>query len=181
MMGQTPGLPDSNGTSKPRSYRPVDFHNSSRVHDLIRAGNLYLSQADALALAIENNLDVELNRFSFQIADTDVTRSKGGGLLRGVPFLVTEAPTGVGGPLSPVVTNPASSTSVTTGTTVSTNAIELGALGEPQTNLSIQGTIPQSSGTPIPIFDPSVVGQLTWTASDYARRLTFSRTARPHW
>jgi outer membrane protein TolC len=162
MMSQAPGLPDSSRPLVPRYYPPVDFHNSARVHDLIRAGNLYLSQADALALAIENNLDVELDRFSFQVADTDVLRAKGGGLLRGVPFLVTETPTGVGGPLSPVVTNPASGTSVTTGSTVSTNAIELGALGEPQTNLSIQGTIPQSTGTTVPIFDPSLVGQLSW-------------------
>ena len=142
--------------------QPVDFHNSQRVHGLIRAGNLYLSQADALALAIENNLDVELDRFSFQVADADFLRAKGGGLLRGVPFQIAEAPTGVGGPLSPVVTNPASATSVTTGTSVSTNALELGALGEPITNLSIQGSIPQSSGTPVPIFDPSLVGQLNW-------------------
>ena len=140
----------------------VDFHNSKRVHDLIRAGNLYLSQADALALAIENNLDVVLDRFSFQIADTDLQRAKGGGLLRGVPFQIAEAPTGVGGPLSPVVTNPASATSVTTGTAVSTNALELGALGEPLTNLSIQGTLPQSTGTAVPIFDPSLTGQLNW-------------------
>ncbi|MGA3079333.1 MAG: TolC family protein [Bryobacteraceae bacterium] len=132
------------------------------MHDLIRAGNLYLSQADALALAIENNLDVELDRYSFRIADSDLLRAKGGGLLRGIPFQINEAPTGAGGPLSPVVTNPASSTSVTTGTTVSTSALELGALGEPQTNLSIQGSIPQSTGTAVPIFDPSVVGQLNW-------------------
>ncbi len=144
------------------SAQSPDFHNSQRVHDLIRAGNLYLSQADALALAIENNLDVELDRFSFQIADTDLLRAKGGGLLRGVPFQIAETPTGVGGPLSPVVTNPASATVVTNGTTVSTNAIELGALGEPITNLSTQGSIPQSTGTLVPIFDPSFVGQLNW-------------------
>jgi len=141
---------------------PVDFRNSPRVHELIRAGNLYLSQADALALAIENNLDVELLRYSFPVAETDVQRAKGGGLLRGVPFLVTEAPTGVGGPLSPVVTNPASGTSVTAGTTVPTNAFELGALGEPITNLSIQGSVPQSTGTPVPLFDPYATGQLNW-------------------
>jgi len=152
---------------------PVNFHNSARVHDLLRAGNLYLSQADALALAIENNLDVELNRLSFPIADTDVRRAKGGGLLRGVPFIVSEAPTGVGGPLSPVVTNPASSTSVTAGTTVSTNALELGALGEPQTNLSIQGTIPQSAGTPVPAFDPAATGLLNWTHQTATQTSTF--------
>lgn len=143
------------------AQRP-DFQNSARVHDLIRAGNLYLSQADALALAIENNLDVALSRFNFQIADTDLKRARGGGLLRGIPYQIVETPTGVGGPLSPVVTNPASSTSVTAGTAVSTNALELGALGEPITNLSMQGTIPQSTGTAVPIFDPSFVGQLNW-------------------
>jgi outer membrane protein TolC len=159
LLGTAPLFCQITGQPTPR---PVDFQNSPRVHDLIRAGNLYLSQADALALAIENNLDVELDRFSFQIADTDVQRAKGGGLLRGVPFLISESPTGVGGPLSPVVTNPASATSVTTGTSVSTNALELGALGEPQTNLSIQGAIPQSNGTPVPVFDPFATGQLNW-------------------
>jgi outer membrane protein TolC len=157
----------------PKYYPPVDFRNSTRVHDLIRAGNLYLSQADALALAIENNLDVELERFSFQVAEADVLRAKGGGLLRGIPFLVTEAPSGVGGPLSPVVTNPASATSATNGTTVSTNALELGALGAPQTNLSVQGTIPQSTGTPVPVFDPAIVGLLNWTHQTTPQTNTF--------
>ena len=156
------------------SYPPADFRNSPRVHDLIRAGNLYLSQSDALALAIENNLDVELQRFSFQVADTDVVRAQGGGLLRGVPFLVAESPIGVGGPLSPVVTNPASATSVTTGTTVSTNALELGALGEPLTDLSVQGTIPQSVGTAVPSFDPSVTGLLNWTHQTLPQTNLFS-------
>lgn len=151
---------------------PVDFRNSPRVHELIRAGNLYLSQADALALAIENNLDVVLDRLNFPIADTDLKRAQGGGLLRGISFQIAEAPTGVGGPLSPVVTNPASSTSVTAGSTVSTNALELGALGEPQTNLSIQGA-PQSSGTPVPLFDPAVVGLLNWTHQTTPQTSTF--------
>jgi outer membrane protein TolC len=166
-LAQVPASPPAS------KYPPVSFQNSPRVHELIRAGNLYLSQADALALAIENNLDVELDRFSFRVADTDVLRAQGGGLLRGVPFIVAEAPTGVGGPLSPVVTNPASATSVTLGTNVSTNALELGALGEPQTNLSIQGTIPQSSGTPVPVFDPSVIGLLNWTHQTTPQTTTF--------
>ena len=143
--------------------RPLDFHNSPRVHDLIRAGNLYLSQADALALAIENNLDVELDRFSFQIADTDLLRAKGGGLLRGVPFLVTETPTGVGGPLSPVVTNPASATSVTTGTTVSTNALNWARWASRRPICRCRAPFRNPPELPIPIFDPSLVGQLNWT------------------
>ncbi len=156
--GQIPGWP-----RKAEHARQVNFENSSRVHDLIRSGNLYLSLSDALALAIENNLDIELQRFSIPVADTDLLRAKGGGTLRGVPFILAEAPAGVGGPLSPLVTNPASASSVTPGTAVATNPLELGVLGEVQTNLSVQGTIPQSNGTPVTIFDPALVGQLNWT------------------
>ncbi|HVP45577.1 MAG TPA: TolC family protein [Bryobacteraceae bacterium] len=150
----------------PRGFthvRPLNFENSTRIHDLIRSGNLYLSLSDAIALGIENNLDIELQRFSIPLADTDVLRAQGGGTLRGVPFILAETPAGVGGPLSPLVTNPASASTVTPGTAVSTNPLELGVLGEVQTDLSVQGTIPQSNGTPVPIFDPALVAQLNWT------------------
>jgi outer membrane protein TolC len=129
---------------------------------LIRSGNLYLSLSDALALAIENNLDIELQRFSLPVADSDVLRARGGGTLRGVQFILAEAPAGVGGPQSPLVTNPAGASSVTPGTAVATNPLELGVLGEVQTNLSVQGTIPQSIGTPVTIFDPAAVGLVNW-------------------
>jgi len=142
---------------------PVSFENSPRLRGLIRSGNLYLSLSDALALTIENNLDIELQRLSFPVADSDVLRARGGGILRGVPFILAEAPAGVGGPQSPLVTNPASASSVTPGTAVATNPLELGVLGEVQTNLSVQGTIPQSNGTPVTIFDPAVVGLLNWS------------------
>jgi outer membrane protein len=141
----------------------LNLQNSSKVHELIRAGNLYLSLQDALALAIENNLDIELSRYNLQVADTDLLRAKGGGLVRGLSFDILQAPTGVGIPVSPVITNPATSTVATFGSGVATNALELGALGEQLTNLSIQGPIPQSTGPAVPIFDPAIVGQLNWT------------------
>lgn len=175
---QSSGAPDKGHTRLPRSYDPPNFQNSARVHYLIRAGNLYLSQADALALAIENNLDVELNRFNFRAAETDLVRAQGGGLLRGIPFVVTETPQGVGGPLGLLVTNPASPTNTATSTALSTNALELGALGEAQTNLSVQGNIPQSTGTPVPNFDPAVVGLLNW-AHQTTPETNFSIFGRP--
>src|SRR6478672_7949985 len=162
VLGTRTSDPLGRHRNSPR-VRPVNFENSTRIHDLIRSGNLYLSLSDALALTIENNLDIELQRFSLPLSDTDLLRARGGGTLRGVPFILAEAPAGVGGPLSPLVTNPASASSVTPGTAVATNPLELGVLGEVQTNLSVLGTIPQSNGTPITIFDPAVVGQLNWT------------------
>jgi outer membrane protein TolC len=150
------------GLAQPHAGPPVSFQNSARLHDLMRAGNLYLSLQDALALAIENNLDIELQRYGLPAGDTELLRAQGGGVTRGLNFTLAEVPTGVGGPLSPVVTAAASSGLATTGSAVSSNALELGVLNEPQTNLSLLGGATQSSGTAVPIYDPAIVGQLNW-------------------
>ncbi|SRR5579883_460373 len=167
IWGQGPAVTASGRNAAMRPYFPMSvsqprFDNSPRVRELIRAGNLYLTLADALRLAIENNLDVELERFSLPVADMELTRAKGGGFLRGVPFLLAETPSGVGGPNSPLVTA-AASAGTTPGTTVASNALELGVLSAPQTNLSLLGTIPDSSGPAVPQFDPALVGELNWT------------------
>src|SRR3954452_18892435 len=141
----------------------VRNENSPRVHELIRAGNLYLSLQDALALTMENNLDIELQRYLLPIGDTELLRTRGGGVTRGLNFTLAETPTGTGGPLSAVPTNAAVAGRATAGSSVATNALALNLLGEPQTNSSIQGTIAQSIGTGIPIYDPAIVGQLNWT------------------
>src|SRR5258706_10155460 len=94
-------------TGLPRMSPVVSFDNSARVHDLMRAGNLYLSLQDALALAIENNLDIELQRYLLPVANTELQRARGGGTLRGLNFTLLETPTGTGGPLSPLSTNAA--------------------------------------------------------------------------
>jgi outer membrane protein TolC len=150
-------------TGIPRTTPPVRGENSARIHDLIRAGNLYLSLQDALALAIENNLDIELGRYLLPTADTDVLRARGGGLVRGLNFTLAETPAGTGGPLSAVPTNSAVAGRATAGSSVATNALALNVLGEPLTNYSIQGTIAQSNGTLVPSFDPAITAQLNWT------------------
>ena len=144
----------------PRPVPPVDFANSPRLNQVLRAGNIYLSLSDAIALAIENNLDVELQRYNMPTADSELLRAKGGGLLRGFSYNLAEAPVGVGGPSSPLVTTAASST-LAAGS-VPTNPSELGVLAEQQTNLSVLGTIPLSNGPPIPQFDPAITGQVNW-------------------
>jgi len=148
--------------SRPGSATSSDPGDSQRIRDLIRAGSLYLSVQDALALAIENNLDVELERFSVPQGDTELRRAQGGGTNRGLTYTLQEAPVGVGGPLSPLVVAPASSNGPN-GTAVPTNALELGVLGEPVDNYSMQGGVAQSSGSPVPVYDPSVFGQLNWS------------------
>jgi outer membrane protein TolC len=77
--------------------------NSPRLQDLISNGKLVLRIDDAIALAIENNLDVEVARYELPIAQTDYLRTKGGGAARGAAgsFVSTAAFSGaLGGGLS---------------------------------------------------------------------------------
>ena len=67
------------------SVPPVRLHNSTRLENLIRAGKLYLSVQDALALAIENNLDLEIDRYGPLLAASAYERAQAGGPVRGVP------------------------------------------------------------------------------------------------
>ena len=77
---------------QPGSVSNPEFHDSPRVGDLIREGQLYLSLEDAIAMALENNLDLELQRYGVRMAASDTLRAQGGGILRGVPLTVSEAP-----------------------------------------------------------------------------------------
>src|SRR5437667_3507596 len=87
---------------KQEPIRPPVMENSPRLHDLIRNGKLRLSMADALALAIENNLDIAVQRFVHPFAETDVLRASSGQAARGIPGALvpgglTQGALGVGG------------------------------------------------------------------------------------
>src|SRR5580704_2069942 len=71
-----------------RTVPPVNVSNSSRIDALLRAGNLYLSLSDAIALALENNLDVEIERYEFSIAEADLLRAHSGASINGIPTSV---------------------------------------------------------------------------------------------
>ena len=62
---------------------PVNLGNSSRLDALVRAGKLYLSLQDCIALAIENNLDIEIQRYAPRISETDLLRAQAGAAIRG--------------------------------------------------------------------------------------------------
>ena len=61
-----------------------NFANSSRIDSLIKDGVLELSLKDAIALSLENNLDIAIARYNIPIAAADVLRTQAGGTFRGV-------------------------------------------------------------------------------------------------
>lgn len=67
-----------------RTLRSPKLDNSPRINQLIKDGKLMLSLNDAIALALENNLDLAIARYNLDIADTDILRTKAGGSARGV-------------------------------------------------------------------------------------------------
>jgi outer membrane protein len=62
---------------------PAKLTNSPRLQELILNGQLKLSLEDAIALALENNLDIAVARYNLPIAQTEVLRTEAGGATRG--------------------------------------------------------------------------------------------------
>ncbi|MGC9970157.1 MAG: TolC family protein [Bryobacteraceae bacterium] len=125
-----------------RNYRfqelaPVDLSNSNRLESLLRAGNIYLSLQDAIALTLENNLDIAYQRYGGMNASANLLRTQAGGLLRGVPTSVQTA-----------TTNALSQAGVTNVVGTASSAAS--------SSSSAGGTIITATGTSIPNFDPSV-------------------------
>jgi outer membrane protein len=132
--------------------------NSARTEKLVRDHKLYLSLQDAIALALENNLDLELERYDVRIAATDVLRAKSGDFPRGVALSIHEGPAGVGGPS-------ATASSTTGAGTLGGGDIPAlnGLIGTgTQTDLSILGSLPLSTGPSVPNLDPTITGLFDW-------------------
>jgi outer membrane protein TolC len=93
-------MPHSHNPIAP--YRPstvpeLDFNNSPRLANLIRDGKIYISLSDAIALAIEDNLDLASFRYNLPTALADLARTKAGGTANGVNTGVTSPLGAVGG------------------------------------------------------------------------------------
>jgi outer membrane protein TolC len=113
------------------------------MHD----GKIYLSIDDAVALTLENNMDIEIARYNLNIADADLLRAKSGANILGVNTgVVQNTPGGGVGGLGGTVG------SGTGGTTVAPGGAGTGTNGLVSSTLGM--------GSPITSFDPSLTGTL---------------------
>lgn len=158
-------LPKASGLPFLRNYKlpdiaPVNLSNSGRLETLIRAGKIYLSLEDAVALALENNLDIEISRYGGQIAQSDMLRAKAGGLLRGVPTAVTAAAS-------------SAQSQVTGGATGGTSATGSSS------SSSASGTVITQTGVAIPNYDPTFyfAGSAGHRSSPQSNTVTTGTTA----
>ena len=140
-------FPDPLAPYTPRHVELPNLANTPRIDELMHDGKLYISMNDAVALALENNLDIAIARYNLNIADTDVWRAKAGSATLGVPFgVVQNTPGGGVGGLGTQVGSGQGGTSVAAG----------GA------GVGVGGLVGSTFGlgTAITSFDPIVTGTL---------------------
>jgi outer membrane protein TolC len=133
---------------RPRSVPEPQLTNSPRLDQLIHDGKLYISLKDAIALAIENNLDVAIARYNLPIADSDILRTKAGASFRGVNTGVVQGTPG-GGVGGFGTGAPGAGAGGTTGGAGGAGA---GAAGLVQSTLG--------AGAPVQSYDPAITGNM---------------------
>ncbi|MDE3166559.1 MAG: TolC family protein [Acidobacteriota bacterium] len=144
-------------------YRPAvppqdNMANSGRLDALMRAGNLYLSLQDAIALALENNLDIAIQRYTPLLADTSVEIAEAGGFARGASTNVTA------GPNSASVSSAGTAAGTTQSATAASSVASSSAVG---------GSIVQSSGPAILNLDPVLNTGFNWAHLTTAQSSAF--------
>jgi len=122
-----------------RFVPPINLNNSSRFDSLIRAGNLYLSAQDVIGLALENNIDIEVQRYGPLLAREVLRRAESGTLLRNVGQGVAAGPTSVS----------------LSGVSINTNGAPSSSGGS---GVNAGGGIVTQLGPSISSFDPSIFG-----------------------
>jgi outer membrane protein TolC len=75
----------------PVTVPPIRLANSERLWHLVRAGMLYLTTQDTIALVLENNIDIEVSRYNPFISEWQLERAQAGGALPGVPNGASQA------------------------------------------------------------------------------------------
>jgi outer membrane protein TolC len=149
---------------QPYSPRPVDqpnLGNSPRIDALMRDGKIFLSINDAIALTLENNLDLDIARYNLNIAEADLLRAKSGANILGVNTgIVQNTPGGGVGGLGGTVG------SGTGGTTVAAGGAGTGTNGLVNSTLGIGSTITS--------FDPQLTGTIQLDKNDAISTSVFS-------
>ena len=131
----------------PQQIPMPNLGNSPRIDSLMRDGKIYLSIDDAVALALENNLDLEIARYNLNIAEADLLRAKSGASILGVNTgIVQNTPGGGVGGLGGAVG------SGTGGTTVAAGGAGTGTNGLVSSTLGV--------GSPLTSFDPQLTGSM---------------------
>jgi outer membrane protein len=162
----SPALRTSAPLAKPMPDAPIPLLSAAQTAGPPNPqdGKLYLSLRQAFKMALENNLDLEVEQIDQSIAEGGVPLAQGGGLPRPINFTITDAPSGMGGAAVPLLSfsspglAPASVDPIPSTISSSYNTSRV---LETAHSLSL-GTTPYSGGSLVPGFDAQLVGRYGW-------------------
>jgi outer membrane protein TolC len=144
----------------PRDIPPPVVTNAPRLGELVQNGKIMLSLNDAIAIALVDNLDIAVARYTLPIADTDILRTKAGGSFLGVlSGVVSNTPGGTGTPAAGV------SGAGAGGTTAGAGGAGGGAGG-------VNGNT-AGAGPGTPNFDPVLTANLSLQRAQSPQATTF--------
>src|SRR6266496_86091 len=173
----TYGKPYSHFPNPLRPYMGHDvvapnLSNTQRMSQLLQSGKLMMSLDDAIALALENNLDTAIARYNLNLADTEIVRAKAGQVTRGVNTGVVQGtPGGGNGGIGSTSTGGGAG-----GTTTGAGGAGAGTSGIVTSTSGV--------GAAVPSFDPTITGSLTFdhnkslSPSAFSDPLTISNTTQ---
>ena len=143
----------------PRQVGQLNVANSALVDQLLKDGKMYLSINDAVAMALENNLDIGIQRYNLSIADTDILRTSSGSVALGVNTgLVQGTPGGTTGTTSAGGTG--TSTTGSTGGGAGGTTFGVGGAGAGAAGI-VSST--QGEGPPLDNYDPVITGNVAFS------------------
>jgi len=118
-----------------RPVGPAKLTNTPRLESLVRAGNLYLSLPDVIALSLENNLDIAVQRYGPYLAREIIRRAESGQALRDVHIPIAAGPVSI--------------------STAGVSSLAIGA-GGGGSGVTSGGGLVASIGTQPPSLDPTI-------------------------
>jgi len=146
------GFPNLIAPYTVRRVPATNLNNSAMTDKLFHDGQIYLSINDAVAMALENNLDITLQRYNLSIADTDLLLTSTGSPARGVNTNVVQGTQG--GPLGAISAGgTGSSTTGASGTGAGGTQIGVGGAGAGAAGI-VTSTL--GNGPPIDNYDPVI-------------------------
>jgi len=135
-----------------RIVSPVNLSNTPRLETLLRGGNLYLAVPDVIALTLENNLDIAVQRYGPPLAREVLRRAEGGGALRNTSQPISPGPS-----------------------SVSLAGVSVNAVGLPESGSGVGsgGGITIQLGVTPPNLDPTVIAYMSFQHSSVPQSNTF--------
>ena len=154
------------------------FHQEAAGQEASPDG-MQLSLQQAIHMALERNLDIQLEELDQSVADFSLTRTQGGATPRAINFNIAETPTGevtASVPLLATTSPTLSPYGIEPSTITIPSSYDAAHVLQPYRSLSI-ATAPFSAGAPVPALDLNMQGQYGWIRRDPSNSLVTSSSA----